>query len=110
MPEETMKEGVGETPVPNREQKSSMVELSDKNAQACLCPTCPTYNSQNCPAENKEKVFCSIGMTECGELDQVGCLCGNCPVFVENDLKVGYFCVKGEAMETGEPVSPESAD
>ncbi len=88
-----------------RSQKSPIVELNDKNASRCLCPGCPTYMSSPCPDERREKIFCSTGMTDC-DVDQRGCLCGDCQVFKEYGLKIGYFCVKGEATNEGNPAQP----
>lgn len=92
--------------LPRKPQKSPRVELNEKNAGRCLCPGCPTYNSSPCPKENEEKIFCSIGLTDC-KLEQKGCICGDCQNFKEYGLKVGYFCVKGEAVQDGNPAHPE---
>lgn len=109
--DEGLTEGMNTTEkkIPGREQKSPKVELSDENMDACRCPDCPTYNSDSCPMEKDEKVFCSIGMTNCG-LEQKGCICGDCEVFKGNDLKVGYFCTKGEATDSGEPIGGQKSE
>ena len=89
--------------LPLRSQKSPLVESNDKNANKCLCLDCPTYLSSTCPNEKGEKIYCSIGMTEC-KLKQKDCLCyQGCQVFKNYGLKVGYFCIKGEAMKDGNP-------
>ncbi len=88
--------------LPPRSQKSPLVELSEKNANRCLCPGCPTYNSDPCPNKKNERIYCSIGLTDC-KLQQKGCICPDCQNFKEYGLKVGYFCVKGEAMQDGNP-------
>jgi hypothetical protein len=92
--------------LPQRQQKSPRVALDEKNAGRCLCPGCPTYRTSPCPGEKDEKIFCSIGLTEC-KLEQRGCICWDCQNFKEFDLKVGYFCIKGEAMQDGNPAKPE---
>ena len=91
-----------EEKIPNKEQKSPKVELTEDNIDRCICPDCPTYNSDTCPSEKDEKIFCSIGKTSC-DVNKEGCMCGGCPVFNDLDLKDGYFCVSGEAEESGEP-------
>jgi hypothetical protein len=93
--------------LPPRQQKSPLVELNERNANRCLCPGCPTYLSSPCPNEHKEKIYCSIGMTEC-QLEQKDCLCWQgCQVYKEYNLKVGYFCIKEEAMQNGNPAQPK---
>lgn len=94
----------------DREQKSPKVNLNEEKKSECMCPGCPTYNSEECPSKDEEKVYCSIGRTDCNNIEQRGCTCGNCPVFKECDLKAGYFCLKGEANESGEPVVPKAAN
>ncbi|MFB3763627.1 MAG: DUF2769 domain-containing protein [Methanotrichaceae archaeon] len=90
--------------LPTKPQKSPLVELNDKNANRCLCPGCPTYLSSPCPNEKGENIFCSIGLTEC-QLKQKNCLCfQGCRVYKDYGLKVGYFCLKGEASQNGAPV------
>lgn len=92
------------TKLPSRPQKSPLVELNDKNAGRCLCPGCSTYLSSPCPNEKGEKIFCSIGMTEC-KLEKKDCLCWQgCQVYKKYGLKVGYFCLNGEASQEGNPV------
>lgn len=103
-------EEIPEEIIPDREQASLKVELNEADASSCLCPGCPTYNGEDCPADKGEKIYCSIGMTDCGDLEQKGCYCGDCPIFKECDLKVGYFCLKGEASESGEPIAMEVTD
>jgi aldose sugar dehydrogenase len=91
--------------LPKRSQKSPLVVLNEKNSNRCLCSGCPTYNSSPCPKEKNEWIFCSIGLSDC-ELEQKGCICGDCQNFKDYSLKVGYFCVKGEAMKDGNPAQP----
>ena len=91
--------------LPSRTQKSPLVELNEKNVNRCLCPGCPTYNSDPCPNKKDERIYCSIGLTDC-KLKQKGCICPDCQNFKEYGLKVGYFCVKGEAMQDGNPAQP----
>jgi len=93
------------TKLPRRTQKSPLVVLNEKNSNRCLCLGCPTYNSSTCPKEKDEWIFCSIGMSECKQ-EQKGCICGDCQNFKDYDLKVGYFCIKGEAMQDGNPAQP----
>ncbi len=94
------------TKLPQRPQKSPLVVLNEKNTSRCLCPGCPTYKSSSCPKEKDEKIYCSIGFANC-KLEQVGCICGDCQNFKEYDLKIGYFCIKGEAMQDGNPAQPK---
>lgn len=91
--------------LPQRLPKSIKVALNEKNANRCLCPGCPTYNSSPCPKEKDERIYCSIGFTDC-KVDQRGCICGDCQNFKEYGLKIGYFCVKGEALQDGTPSQP----
>lgn len=98
-----------EQKIPGREQVSPKVELNEETMKECRCPDCPTYNSDSCPGDKDEKVFCSIGKTEC-TLEQRGCLCGDCEVFKSHDLKTGYFCIKGEAMDSGEPATNDKSE
>ena len=41
-------------------------------------------------------VFCATGKSE-KEAEMKGCDCPGCQVYVDYDLKGGYFCVKGAA-------------
>lgn len=96
--------------IPNREQKSPKVDLTDDNIKKCVCPNCPTYSSSSCPSENKEGIFCSIGLTACDDVEKEGCICGSCEVFSGHGLKNGYFCEEGEANENGEPIMMEKEE
>lgn len=68
---------------------NSTVPNTQKNADRCLCPGCPTYNE--CMRDNNERIYCSRGNTDC-EFDEIDCLCGSCPVWHEYGLKSFYYC------------------
>jgi hypothetical protein len=72
------------------------VENSKENSDKCLCPKCPTWKSNDCPAQMRERLYCAKGKTACDLADK-GCLCGMCPVFEQYKLRIGYFCFNGEA-------------
>ncbi len=88
--------------LPQKPQKSPIVGLNEKNANRCLCPGCPTFKSNPCPMEMNEKIYCSVGLTDC-KLEQKGCICGDCQNFRDYSLKEGYFCAYGEAVQDGNP-------
>lgn len=74
------------------------VEKNESNLKKCLCPGCPSYNS--CAEGKGEALYCAqqIGKSAC-EYQMNGCLCGGCPVHEENDLKDGYFCIRGSVED-----------
>jgi len=70
-------------------------EDNEKNAGACLCPGCPTYN--DCMRDKKSRLFCSRGKTDC-KPSANGCLCGECQVWAANDLSSFYYCRESAAV------------
>lgn len=72
------------------------VPNDEKNANRCICSSCPTYTSSPCAKEKKENVYCATGKTSC-ELVKKNCLCGVCPLWEEYNLSKGYFCFSGQA-------------
>ncbi|MGV8083701.1 MAG: DUF2769 domain-containing protein [Coriobacteriia bacterium] len=70
------------------------VDDTDKNADRCLCPGCPTYNA--CMKEAEQRLYCSRGKTGCA-VEPRGCICGECPVWVQYRLFAHYFCMNGAA-------------
>lgn len=73
------------------------VPKTPDNAKKCLCPTCPTYLSEDCPKNGDENLFCAAGKSKC-DLPEKGCFCGACPIWTEYGLSGGYFCLNGEAQ------------
>jgi len=73
------------------------VANNKENLDKCICPRCPTYVGSNCPKENGEKLYCSIGKSKC-DLNKKGCICGACPLWSQYSLSDGYFCLNGEAL------------
>jgi len=76
----------------------SKVENTPENIALCPCPDCPSYN--DCAREKGETLFCAgaIGKGTC-EYEMNGCICMPCPVHQANNLKDGYYCIKGSAEE-----------
>lgn len=74
----------------------SKVEKNNDNFNQCFCLNCPSYNE--CAKEKTEKLYCSeeIGKSAC-DYKMNGCLCGGCPVYKNNNLKTGYYCLRGSA-------------
>ncbi|MFA6306547.1 MAG: DUF2769 domain-containing protein [Patescibacteria group bacterium] len=73
------------------------ISNTKENFAKCLCAGCPTYQADSCAKENKEKLYCATGKSNCSLVNK-GCICGACPVWSENKLTKGYFCLKGEAI------------
>ena len=65
-----------------------------ENKNDCICPSCPTHNSIECPAKNNETLYCARGKTICEVIDK-GCPCGQCPIWDKYSLSGGYFCLEG---------------
>lgn len=63
-----------------------------ENFAKCICPGCPTFQASDCAKENKEKLYCAIGKSNCN-LIRKGCICGACPLWSEYKLAKGYFCL-----------------
>lgn len=72
------------------------VPNTPENEKKCVCPKCPTWQLNNCPKENNERLFCAKGKTVC-ELVEAGCICGTCPNWETYKLSRGYFCLNGVA-------------
>lgn len=72
------------------------VEKNQTNLDKCACTICPSYNQ--CAKGKKELLYCAeaVGKSTC-QYQMDGCTCGNCPVHQENNLKTGYYCIKGSA-------------
>ena len=76
-----------ETPEMTEEQKKEYVFTN------CICKKCPSY------VECGEKAgYCLVGNSKCIE-EKKGCICPDCPVTKKMNLKWGYYCIQGSAME-----------
>lgn len=75
------------TPEMTEEQKREFVFTN------CICKKCPSY------VECGEKAgFCLVGKSTCIK-EKKGCICPDCPVTKKMNLKWGYYCIQGSAME-----------
>jgi aldose sugar dehydrogenase len=70
------------------------VDNTAENAERCVCPTCPTYDS--CMREAGELLYCARGTSSCS-VKAVACKCGSCTVWGRYHLDSYYFCLKGAA-------------
>jgi len=66
---------------------------NEKNANKCICPTCPSYD--DCMRGKSETLYCGRTKSGC-EVTKKGCVCGSCPVHMENSLTSGYYCLSGK--------------
>ncbi len=74
----------------------NIVPNKEENAQRCVCPGCPTYNT--CMKGNDEHLFCSRGNSTC-DIEKKGCNCPTCPVWKEYGLNDFFYCEKGAAKK-----------
>ncbi len=77
------------------------VENSPENREKCVCPDCPSF--LGCSKEKGETLFCAdeVGKSKC-DYKMNGCICGPCPLTKEYNLKKGYYCISGSALEIDE--------
>jgi hypothetical protein len=76
-----------EAPAMTEEEKAEYVYGN------CICKGCPSY------VECNEKAgFCLAGKSTCIK-EKKGCICSECPVTEKMNLKWGYYCTDGSAME-----------
>lgn len=73
------------------------ISNTKENFAKCICNGCPTSQADSCATENKEKLYCAIGKSNC-DLARKGCICGACPVWSENKLEKFYFCLNGKSI------------
>ncbi|MBE0477116.1 MAG: DUF2769 domain-containing protein [Coriobacteriia bacterium] len=64
------------------------------NADACICPACPTHD--DCMKDAGETLFCARGRSSCFPQSR-GCICGDCPVWAHYGPAGHYFCMEGAA-------------
>ena len=70
------------------------VEDTPANAEQCVCPDCPTYDS--CMNGTAEALYCARGESTC-EVESRGCTCPECPVWETHRLRDEYYCIEGAA-------------
>lgn len=59
----------------------------------CICRKCPSY--VKC---DEDVGYCLVGKSNCIK-EKKGCICPECPVTKKMELKWGYYCTDGSAME-----------
>jgi hypothetical protein len=76
-----------EAPAMTEEEKKEYIMSN------CICKKCPSY------VECDEDIgYCLVGKSKCIK-EKKGCICPECPVTKKMDLKWGYYCTDGSAME-----------
>lgn len=85
-----------EKPVVQPEPKSPEMTEEQKREYVlnnCTCKKCPSY------VECDEDIgYCLTGKSKCIK-EKKGCICPDCPVTKKMNLKWGYYCLQGSAME-----------
>lgn len=63
--------------------------------EMCICKPCPSY-----VAEETEIAFCHalIGQSKI-ITEENGCDCPNCPVYMQMNMKNGYYCTRKSELE-----------